>query len=75
MNCPYCHKEMKLGYIQCRDGIYWTPKKQWLAALSGWGKGSIRLQNGASDVMQSAVYAYRCKECKTVIISYDDTEI
>ncbi|MFQ9763344.1 MAG: PF20097 family protein [Gemmiger formicilis] len=20
MKCPYCEKEMTLGYIQCRDG-------------------------------------------------------
>lgn len=21
MKCPYCDKEMELGYIQCRDGV------------------------------------------------------
>ena len=27
MKCPYCGKEMTLGYIQNRDGVYWTEKK------------------------------------------------
>lgn len=27
MKCPYCNDEMNQGYIQCRDGLYWTPKK------------------------------------------------
>ena len=41
MKCPYCDKEMQSGYIQCRDGLHWTPKKQKVAALSGMGKGAI----------------------------------
>ena len=34
MSCPYCGKEMTLGYIQCRDGVQWTLKKQFVALLS-----------------------------------------
>lgn len=34
MECPYCGKEMTLGYIQCRDGVTWTLKKQLISALS-----------------------------------------
>ena len=43
MKCPYCEKEMTLGYIQCRDGVYWTLKKQLVASLSSLGKGSTCL--------------------------------
>ena len=69
MNCPYCNKEMELGYIQCRDGVTWTPKKQLVAALSFFGKGSISLENGAAD-NSSTVYAYKCGTCKKVVIDY-----
>lgn len=74
MKCPYCNKEMELGYIQCRDGITWTPKKQLVASLSFWGRGGISLVNGAADD-SSAVYALKCSDCKKVIIDYSpDTE-
>ena len=38
MKCPYCNEEMVRGYIQCRDGVDWTEKKQVIAALSALGK-------------------------------------
>lgn len=70
MNCPYCDKEMTLGYIQCRDGVNWTLKKQLVAALSCFGKECTSLANGAA-YNSSAVYAYKCGDCKKVIIDYD----
>ena len=69
IRCPYCNRELELGYIQCRDGVTWTPKKQFVAALSFMGKGSISLSNGATDNAKT-VYAYKCDECKKVIIDY-----
>ena len=69
MKCPYCGKEMELGYIQCRDGVTWTPKKQLVAALSFLGKDSMPIVNGAAD-NNNAVYAYKCGECRKVIIDY-----
>jgi len=69
MKCPYCNNEMELGYIQCRDGVTWTPKKQLVAALSILGKGSVSLENGAAENSRT-VYAYHCKECKKVVIDY-----
>ena len=69
MKCPYCNKEMELGYIQCRDGVTWTPKKQLVAALSAWGKDSVSLENGAAYNPRT-VYAYKCGACKKVIIDY-----
>lgn len=69
MKCPYCDKEMELGYIQCRDGITWTPKRQLVASLSFLGRDSISLAKGAAD-NSSAVYAHKCNDCKKVIIDY-----
>ena len=73
MLCPYCQNEMELGYIQCRDGVTWTPKKQLISSLSFIGKGAFSLENGAAD-NSTAVYAYKCADCKKVIIDYTSEE-
>lgn len=73
MNCPYCGKEMDLGFIQCRDGVIWTPKKQPVAALSALGRGAVSLANGAAEHSR-AVYAYRCQACRKVIVDYSMQE-
>ena len=67
MKCPCCDQEMVLGYIQCRDGVYWTPKKQFVAALASLGRGAVPLSNGASDT-GNAVYAWRCAACRKIVI-------
>lgn len=72
MKCPYCEKEMELGYVQCRDGVTWTKNKFFIAALSSISKGAASLENGAADD-SSAVYAYKCSGCKKVIIDYGKT--
>ena len=72
MVCPYCEKEMDLGFIQCRDGVTWTPEKQLVASLSVLGKGSVSLENGAADNSR-AVYAFKCADCKKVIIDYSNS--
>lgn len=48
---------------------YLDEKKQFIAALSFLGKDSVSITNGASDSSQT-VYAYKCGECKKVIIDY-----
>ena len=70
MKCPYCGKEMELGYIQCRDGVHWTSKKVFAAAFSQFGKDSLSLENGAGK-NNTVVYAHRCGDCKKVIIEYE----
>ena len=67
MKCPYCEKEMILGYIQCRDGVYWTLKKQLVASLSSLGKGSTCLSNGAAD-NSNTVFAFKCEDCKKITL-------
>ena len=69
MKCPYCGKEMEAGYIQCRDGVNWTPRKQLVAALSVFGRGSVPLANGAGESSRT-VHASKCEACKKVIIDY-----
>lgn len=69
MKCPYCGKEMEMGYIQSRDGVAWTPKKRCFPILSGLHKDTVSLVNGAGDYSE-CVYAYKCGDCKKVIIDY-----
>lgn len=73
MKCPYCQKEMEAGFIQCRDGVAWTPKKYLIAAFSPFGKNSVSLAN---DTIRDpdAVIAWHCADCKKVVIDYaEDT--
>lgn len=70
MICPYCNKEMKKGFLQCRDGLHWTPKKQKIAALSGMGKGAVLIGNEEGLVPNTTAVAYHCEECKFVLIPY-----
>ena len=71
MLCPYCQKEMALGYIQCRDGLTWRPRRQPVAALSFFGRDAVPLSNGAADNTKT-VYAHRCADCQKVIIDCSD---
>lgn len=64
MKCPYCNNEMSKGYIQCRDGVTWTPKKQWVAALSSLGAGAVNLGYNADLSGNSTAEAYHCDKCK-----------
>lgn len=50
MKCPYCNEDMAKGYIQCRDGVNWTEKKQFIAALSHWEKEEHRLRMGVLKI-------------------------
>lgn len=64
MKCPYCGEEMIPGFIQCRDGIFWAPRKSLVSALSGFQKGALRLSENSS------VVAYRCDRCKKILLDY-----
>ena len=72
MKCPYCNNEMKKGYIQCRDGVTLTPKKQMVAALSSFGSGAIQIGKDSGLVSNSVAEAYHCNVCKKVIIHYSE---
>lgn len=70
--CPYCSHEMESGYIQCRDGVSWTKKKKAIAALPSSDASSTILASGGGPFSGAAVEAYRCRECKTIIINYSE---
>ena len=68
MNCPKCGKEMALGTIKGRSGVFWTadPNK-----LFPWpGKNEVILYR-PSESGGEAPQAWLCKDCKTVFLEYN----
>ncbi len=74
MKCPYCKNEMQQGYVQCRDGLRWTEKRQPVAALSFLGRGAIPIGMPDGVNPNSTAIAYHCEACKMVIIPYGDQD-
>lgn len=74
MNCPCCGGELKKGFIQCRDGLYWTPKRQLVPALSVFGRGSVALKNG-DGLSNNAAHALHCIGCGMVLIPRGDSPL
>ena len=70
MNCPKCSREMQKGFIQCRDMVVWTPKKQPVAAFSFLGRGGVTLGGNEYGLSDTCAAAYQCPDCQTVIIEY-----
>lgn len=75
MKCPYCNNEMQKGYVQNRDGVYWTPKKQWLPAFAFVADGAIPLGRDDKFMSKSIATAYNCTHCKRVIIFYGENDV
>lgn len=72
MKCPYCNLEMDEGYIQCRDGVYWSSKKRTVAAIMPINKDSVKLGEEGNPLSGTAVIAHKCQNCKKIIINYDN---
>lgn len=65
MKCPYCGKEMTLGYIQNRDGVYWTEKKLPVPALPLGGGETLAVGREQScGYTNQRVEAWNCWTCK-----------
>ncbi|MBQ7492721.1 MAG: hypothetical protein IJT76_09105 [Clostridia bacterium] len=63
MNCPYCKKEMRPGWIQSRDALGWSEKKRAVPALAGLL---------AEVELLSATKAFYCPDCRKIVIDRDD---
>lgn len=70
MKCPYCGGEMKKGYVQCRDGVFWTSVKRRSPVFSGLSEGSVPLGKHDRLMPNSCADAYNCAECGIAIIPY-----
>ena len=56
---------MEPGFVQCRDGVYWSSRRRLVAALPPVGKGVVRLdrEDGAAEV-------WKCPKCKMLLAKY-----
>ena len=72
MICPYCNDEMQKGYIQSRDGVFWTPKKHVTSAVTSFFKDAIAIGMDDKFVPNGKAIEYHCAKCKTVIIPYGE---
>ena len=70
MKCPYCDEAMELGYIQCRDGGFWSKKKRAIAALPSLQRETILLAEGGGPFSGASAAAFRCGRCKIVMLDY-----
>jgi len=70
MICPYCGCEMQQGYIQSRDGAFWTPEKVLVPALTVLKRKAIPLSD-YPGTLDTSTTAHLCRECKKVIIDFD----
>lgn len=72
MKCPYCNEEMMSGYIQCRDGVYWSDKKRMIATIPPINGNSIDLGTIIDGSYKSYTTAYNCPKCNKIIIDYSE---
>ena len=71
MQCPYCGNEMAEGYIQCRDGVFWSDKLRPVAAIPVLRKGKlIPLHAPTLSNRTRAAFANCCESCGKVIIEF-----
>ena len=69
MKCPYCDGEMAQGYIQSRDGVFWSEKLRPVAAIAVLGGGkTVALHSSAVSDRTHAALAWYCKACGKVIV-------
>ncbi len=70
MECPYCKKEMKQGYLHNgRQPIHWIPDGGKPAILAyNTAKGGVSLQHKpTSGIGGYRAEAYYCADCRVVI--------
>ena len=64
---------MAQGYIQCRDGVFWSEKKRPVAAVAVSSGKMISLCDEEAGVFSGkAAVAFCCEVCKKVIVDFSD---
>lgn len=64
---------MEPGYIQCRDGVYWSEKRRKLASIPPLRGKALKLSSNETPFAAS-VGAWRCLECKKIVVDYGEDE-
>lgn len=76
MNCPYCNKEMKEGYLHTPSYLLFSPKKRKHTMYIHKEKGEFHLiQDPAMGSYRlSSKKAYHCPDCNKVEIDLNEPE-
>ena len=70
MQCPTCHQEMERGFVQSGNVMSWTKRIHKVSLLPRDGE-VLLWQNWLKP---SAIPASICKDCKTIMMDYSETE-
>lgn len=71
-NCPYCGKQLEIGYIQSPRPVSWLPKKIKMFAKSSFTENGAIILSEGKILSAPCVIAYNCRACKAIIIDYDN---
>ncbi len=64
--CPYCNKEMELGFIHGdRYALKWVPENKNKGPMLQWFSKGIKL---TQPLINPSIESYYCDECKKIII-------
>jgi len=69
MLCPYCGKEMELGYVQSGRGFYWSSKKKG-DGLPNVNDGDIKFSK--NFLLGTFLDAHICRSCGKLIANLPD---
>lgn len=75
MNCPYCSKEMRKGFLNQSDAIYpirWRPMPQEEPVLFYSNKDSIKL---TAPFKSGRVIVHHCPACRKFVIDQDALDV
>jgi hypothetical protein len=67
LQCPYCNKGMKKGYIQSARPIFWGEEKH---KLSFKPEGDAEFSLSKGILTGSVGEAYCCQICKRIVIEF-----
>ena len=56
------------GYLQSRDGVYWSEKLRPVAAINVLGGRTVTLHDSAVSNRTRAAIAHCCEDCGKVIV-------
>jgi len=75
--CPYCSESMELGWVAGVGGVYWRKKEWGLPKLVAFNLGEAlgpRASYYQLSLTMPHVTAYRCVNCRVVLIRYAEKE-
>ena len=75
MTCPFCNKEMRLGYIDQQRitfGLQWYPAIPRGTGFTAQSREAVKLSSAKKS---GTVKAYRCEECKKILIDEAELEV